>query len=681
MNRRLGVCYYPELYPEDKRKSFIKEDIKLMKQANFSVVRMAEFCWCLMEPSEGVYEFDWLENIINELGENGIYTVLCTPTATHPVWMAAKYPETLYVDNFGVKRSYGGRHYHCYNSSVFRSFTEKICYEIGKRFGNNPYVIGYQIDNEMGQEHSGRCCCDTCQALFKEKLKEKFEGNITKLNEAFGSLFWGQTFTDFEQVNAPVVSSLPQDAKHNFGWMGTNMPSLRLQYERFCSDSIIDFYNLQANILRKFTNKPITHNTTHFATCRVDWFKMSDTMDIAGVDHYPDALTNNKIHSGLIYSMARNYKNKDFWLLETLCGGGHGNWAYQGMAHCPPGAFRQNMAFAYISGAELITAFKWIVFPSGFEQLGSAMIDLDRIPGRRYEEFKNAGNDLLQLEPLLDKTKLTAEVAIVVDFDNLWIDRIKPINKTFNYEGYIKTLFGQLTNLGINVDIIGSKKEIDKYKAVFLPFAPIACDEFKNKCRSYVEKGGNLITMCMGFSRNIWGNGEFEEMPLGLTDLFGIRVKEVEPVFEDKNEASFCFEGVTAKTSVWQETIDIKDASSIALFSDTYRLGSAVMSAKKNGMGCAYYFGTVPDDASAKAFYSKVLKMCNVEFAPMDLPSGVDVVTRKGDGKTYYFVFNSNDEKVNVNLHNTVKNYDSGDEIKNGLDIEAKGMRIVFTCE
>lgn len=678
MNRRLGVCYYPELYPENNRDSFVEEDIKLMKDAGFSVVRMAEFCWCLMEPQEGVYELDWLENIINKLGENGIYTVLCTPTATHPVWMAEKYPETLYVDNYGVRRSYGGRHYHCYNSPTFRKFTVKICDALGKRFGNNPYVIGYQIDNEMGQEHSARCCCPTCNQIFKENLREKFDNDIEKLNEAFGSLFWGQKFFSFDQVNIPIVSAVPLAQKNNLGWLGTNMPSLRLEFDRFCSESVIDFFKLQADVLKKYTDKTITHNTTHFASCWTDWFKMAKHMEIVGVDHYPDALTRNKIHSGLIYSLTRNYKDREFWLLETLCGGGHGNWAYQGMAHCPPGTFRQNIAFAYVSGAELITAFKWIVFPSGFEQLGSAMIDLDRKPGRRYDEFKAAGKDLKNMEPLLNETQIKSDVAVVVDFDNLWVDRIKPINKSFCYEDYIKTIFGQLMGLGINVDIIGNEKPFDGYKAVFLPFAPISSDEFKTKCKNYVQNGGNLIAMCMAFSRNIWGNGEFEAMPLGLTDLFGMRVKEVEPVFEDKTVSTVDFDGITYKSNIWQETLEVHTAQTVGVFSDTYRKDMAVATCNESGKGFAYYIGTAPDDENANRFYEKLLQRCSVKRAPISTVAGVDIVTRSSKDKIYYFVFNSNDEKREVTVNSYLTDYYNGEVVKDTLEIAPRGLRIVF---
>lgn len=677
MERMLGVCYYPELYPKERQKELLRDDIKLMKEAGFHVVRMAEFCWCLMEPAEGVYEFDWLEEFVNELGENGIYTILCTPTACHPVWMARKYPQTLYVDNHGVQRSYGGRHYHCYNDEVFRKFTVNICQAMGERFGKNPYVLGFQVDNEMGQEHSGRCQCSTCQKKFKEYLREVFHNDISELNEAFGSLFWGQRFDDFEQV-MPPVTSVNHNPESNLGWMGTNMPSLRLMYDRFCSDSIIDFFKIQKEALCKYTDKPITHNTTHFATNKIDWFKFAKEMDVAGVDHYPDATGQDKIQSGVIYSMARNYRNKDFWLLETLCGGGHGNWAYQGMAHCPPGAFRQNMAYAYASGVELVTAFKWIVFPAGFEQLGSAMIDLDRVPGRRYEEFKQAGIDLKRMNPILSQTTLEAEVALVVEYDSLWINGIKPIHKDFSYAKYIQTLYGQLSGQGINVDIIGSDKPLEKYKAVFVPFAPVLPDAFKGKCRDYVNQGGNLFAMCMPFSRNHWGNGEFDKMPLGMTDLFGVRVKEVEPVFVGKTDATVLFGDIQIRSAIWQETLEILDAESVGTFADTYRKDESVITCKANGKGRAYYLGTVPEQSDAHGFYRKLLSASNVSFAPIEMHSGIEIVTRQNEEKIYYFIFNSTDSQKQINLESPLKKVEDDSEVSDGFSMEPREVCVLY---
>lgn len=675
--RRLGACYYPELYPEEKRQQFIEEDIKLMKEAGFSVVRMAEFCWCLMEPAEGVYEFDWLEEYVNKLGENGIYTILCTPTACQPVWMAEKYPSTLYVDNYGVQRSYGGRHYHCYNDPIFREFTVKICREMGKRFGDNPYVIGWQVDNEMAQEHSGRCQCPTCTAKFQDYLKETFHNDIQELNEAFGSLFWGQRFDNFEQIKTPVAGT-KHSHDNNFGWLGTNMPTLRLMFDRFSSDSIIDFFRIQKEAIKEFSDKPVTHNTTHSSTRKIDYFKLGKEMDVSGVDHYPAPLGQHKLESGVIYSMNRNYKKKDFWLLETLCGGGHGNWAYQGMAHCSPGMFRQNMAYAYASGAELITAFKWSVFASGFEQLGSGMLDLDRIPGRRYEEFKQAGQDLVKVSSILEKTALKSEVAIVMDYDSMWIDKIKPFHKEFLYHRYIRILYRHLTSFGINVDIIGSDKSLKGYKAAFVPFAPVLPDAFKQECRDYVEQGGNLFAMCMPFSRNQWGNGEFDKMPLGMTDLFGVRVKEVEPVFAGKTETTVSVGDMTVRSYFWQETLENYDAETVGVFADTYRQGDTVITRKKNGNGYAYYMGTVPAEDGAREFFGSLLEQCDVTLAPVDVYPGIEIVTRQGEDRTYYFIFNSTDDVQKIMLKQTLKKAEDDSEVSGTFEMKARENCILW---
>ncbi|MGI6672226.1 MAG: beta-galactosidase [Christensenellales bacterium] len=644
-----GACYYPELYPEERREEFICQDIQRMRAARFNVVRMAEFTWCLMEPKEGVFDFDWLERYVNQLGKNGIYTILCTPTASQPIWMARKYPQTLYVDNQGVRRSYGGRHYHCYNDPTFREFTDRICTELSRRFGNNAYVLGFQVDNEMGQEHSDRCQCTTCRSKFKTWLENRFSGDIAALNDAFGALFWGQRFDSFDQVEPPAAARA-SSYNDNIGWKGTSMPALRLAFDHFCSESLIDYFNLQKDALRRYSDKPVTHNTTHMGTNAIDYFELAKAMDVSAVDHYPDALATSKWDSGANYSMARCYHDEDFWLLETLCGGGHGNWAYQGMSHIHPGAFRQNMIYAYASGAEVITMFKYSVFPAGFEQLGSALIDLNRLPGRRYEEICQAGEDLEAMKDILAISRVRPEVAIVIDYSSLWIHRIKPINKDFDYSRYVRNLYRQLTELGINVDLIGTEHDFSNYKIVFLPFAPILPESFGRKCREYAAQGGNLVCLCMGFSRTAWGSGIFEPSPVGMTDFFGVCVVEEEPVFPGKTEAYVAMDDIRFQTCHWQETLKNFDAEVRGTFSNTYRAGLPVISVKRHGCGYAWYFGAVPTDRDASVLWQQLLNNCGVIPSPVQMWPGLDIVTRYSDRETFHFVFNSLDDEQPVSL-------------------------------
>ena len=529
----------------------------------------------------------------------------------------------------------------------------------------------------MGQEHSGRCQCPVCRRKFKEAMKEKFHGDIGALNKAFGSLFWGQRFDDFEQVEPPAAGSR-EDAKSNLGWRGTNMPALRLEFERFASDSLVDYFRLQRDALRRFSDKPVTHNTTHLGTNAIDYFKLARYEDVAAVDHYPYALDETKAGSASVYAMARSYKRRDFWLLETLCGGGHGNWAYQGMPMGTPGTFRQNMAFAYASGAELITAFKYSVFPSGFENLGSALIDLNRIPGRRYEEFCQAGQDLAACEPILNRTKVVSQVAVVLDYNSLWANRIKPIHKEFTYEGYAQQLVGQLAALGVNVDLIGTDHPLDGYRLVLVPFAPILPENFHRKCRDYAEKGGHLLAMTMAFSRDEWGSGIFEKSPVGMTDFFGMHVVEMEPVFDGQTDAPVRIGELTIRSHFWQETLESEGAEVLGVFRGTYRDGWPVLTEHPYGKGSALYLGTAPAPEDAPALLRWLLERCGVSLPPVEMAYGLSVVTRFSETERYIFVFNSLPREQVCRLTRSLEaDYGIGELAGQTLRLPAKGFQIL----
>lgn len=166
---KYGVSYYPEHKNADE----IDQDIALIKEAGMNVVRMGEFAWCRFEPIEGKYEFSWLDEIVEKFGSSGIETIVCTPTACPPAWMAEKHPDILYRDNRGVTRPFGGRRHYCYNNPVYREYSKKIAEEIGKHYKSNPYIYAFQIDNELAQEGTGRCHCDYCKNAFRDWLERR----------------------------------------------------------------------------------------------------------------------------------------------------------------------------------------------------------------------------------------------------------------------------------------------------------------------------------------------------------------------------------------------------------------------------------------------------------------------------------------------------------------------------
>ena len=248
-----------------------------MRDMGLQVVRMAEFAWHKLEPEKGKFCFDWLDDAIALLGSHGIVTILGTPTAAPPAWLVEELPEVLPIDSQGQQKGFGGRHHDCQSNQAYRGHIRRLVRAMAEHFRDNPYVIGWQIDNELGNSHWELCMCDSCRAAFQNWLERKY-GTVTALNEAWGTVFWSQTYNSFAEV--PVPRKTP--TVHN--------PSLLLDWRRFCSDLVIDFQKEQIDILREVCpHQQITHNLMGFYD-KTDYFRMAQDLDFSSSDQYPTCL-------------------------------------------------------------------------------------------------------------------------------------------------------------------------------------------------------------------------------------------------------------------------------------------------------------------------------------------------------------------------------------------------------
>ena len=211
-----GADYYPEQWPEERW----SEDARLMEEAGFNLVRLAEFAWSKMEPIEGQFNFEWLDSAIKILSSHGIQVVFGTPTASPPPWLMAKQEDLFLVEESGIRQTYGLRREYCPNNPLYRQFTKRIVSKMADHFKNNPSVIGWQIDNEFGD----RCFCSICQGEFHNWLKKRYQ-TLKNLNEKWGTVFWSHTYTDWSQIPVPASTA----RSHN--------PGLALDYRRFMSDT------------------------------------------------------------------------------------------------------------------------------------------------------------------------------------------------------------------------------------------------------------------------------------------------------------------------------------------------------------------------------------------------------------------------------------------------------------
>ncbi len=648
-----GVSYYPEhKTPED-----LAWDIKLLKESGINTVRMGEFSWCRMEPEPGHYDFTWLDPVIEELGKAGIRTIVGTPTACPPAWMVERWPDLLYQDNRRIRRPFGGRRHGCYNHEKFREACAAIAQAIGIHYGSSPYVAGFQIDNELAQEGTGRCTCDTCRKKFEAWLERRY-GDIQTFNRRSGAIFWSQEYTRFDQINPPVNAIEPGSQLQIRDFYEN--PTVRLEFERFSSDCQIEFQNIQADILKAHTSHPVTTNGTGLATNSIDYYKGFENLDRYAFDYYPN-LRDAWVDS-FPYAFGRGIKpGVPFWVLEFMSGGGH-RFGGSGRLQPNPGALKQAVVQSFAHGAELMLHFQFRSFPVGAEQLNYAIVDLDGIPRRRYYEMQETAAVLKQLEQLSDAA-FPSEVGILLNYDSHWALSIKPVNETeFTYMDFARKLYYNLECAGIHGDVLSSDcapADLAAYRVLILPASFVLGRETAEKLKEYVKAGGILISTFLTGVKNEDNLGYTVPLPANLTDVFGVTVQEAEPVFASSHTSleirlSSCGSSqqeriITTTDNAWSELLD-GNAKSLGTYTSAYKAGSTVISEHSYGAGKAYYIGTGLPDGDLRTLLDNIISPHCRWKDEFQAPDGVQVITRIRDNTRIYYLFNfsGQDRRIKV---------------------------------
>ncbi len=678
---RYGVSYYPE----HKKEEELRHDLELLKRSGINTVRMGEFAWCRMEPEEGKYEFGWLEAVVKELGEAGIQTILCTPTACPPAWLVKKHPDLLYMDNRRIRRPFGGRRHYCYNNETYRAYSVKIAEKLGEAFAGNTYVAGVQIDNEPAQEGTGRCCCPVCTEKFHGYLRQEY-GSIEAFNKRSGSIFWSQEYDDFDEIPVPV-NTIEAGARNQIDAYHEN-PTVRLQFERFCSGSQKEYQDLQAAALRKYLQVPITTNATGLATNSIDYFDSTENLDRYAFDFYP-GLRDAKVDS-FPYAFARGVKDGEpFWVLEFMSGGGH-KLGGNGRLQPNPGALKQAVVQSMAHGGEMMLHFQFRTYPFGAEQLNYAIVDMDGVPRRRYREMQETAALLKKLEPL-EKTVFPRETAICFDYDSHWALRIKPVNDpTFHYVDYCGRLYNYLENIGVTADVTSLKADWSSYKVVILPAVMVMSPGEQEKVKRFVEQGGTVIATFLTSVKNKDNVGYTESLPAGLTEVFGSVVEEVEPVFDENHtRLRLCMESYEAlchmeetednvmltSDGMWSELLG-GVSETLGSYLEDYKEGAKVVSAFTCGKGRAYYVGTDLEPEIYRIFLKGVMKEAGVRRSLVEREAGVELVTRFGEDMEYLFLFNFTARETEVVLPAGFEDYLTGEKLGTKCRIARNGMLI-----
>jgi beta-galactosidase len=474
----LAVAYYPELRSQDSW----AEDFAMMRAAGIRRVRMAEFAWSTMEPEPGHYRWDWLDDAISLAAEHDIETVLCTPTATPPIWLVEQHPEVLPVDRYGRRDSFGARQHRCYNAPAYVAASERIVRAMAARYGDHPHVVAWQLDNEFGGGQK-RCYCDLCRRAFQDYLAERYE-TLDALNARWGTAFWSQTYRRWDQIPAPVEHANDLRLRHH--------PSLEMTFSRFSSQTITDYAAWQASLLRERTGVPITTNAFMFRWGdNLDWYALFSELDAVGIDLYTDQLYEIAFYADLCRSIGQA-AGKPLWVLE------YGSQLPN---------IEAGMDLLAAHGCEWLFFFKFNPTPAGQEQNRKHLLTVTGAPTENYEVVRawsqrapDAGNGAPVSAAL-------PRVGMVYDFDSAWAYAIEHWREELGgqlcYAQYlIHTVYRTLFEMGAKVTFVRGYDDMAACDVLVVPWQIIYDPDLEADLIRYVEEGGRLVVTLDLFLKN-----------------------------------------------------------------------------------------------------------------------------------------------------------------------------------
>lgn len=636
-----GGDYNPEQwleYPE-----ILEKDIEYFKKAHINEVSLGIFSWSMLEPKEGDYHFEWMEEIIDRLYANGISVILATPSGARPKWMADKYPEVLRVDESRHRNLYGTRHNHCYTSSVYREKTRKINMLLAQKFGNHPAVIAWHISNEYG----GECHCPLCQKEFRKWLKEKY-GTIDKLNTAWATSFWSHIYDDFDQIESP--SSRGEYSLHG----------LNLDWKRFVTDKTVDFAKAEIQAIRDGgSDKPTTVNLMYDYKA-LNYHKFADVVDIISWDNYPQWHKKEEyltaMDSGMQHDIMRSIQKKPFLLMESCPAAT--NWQPVSKLK-KPGMLHTASLQAIAHGSDSVQYFQLRQSRGSSEKFHGAVIDhYGGDDTRTFKEVTEVGVSLQRLDEIAGAVT-DAKVAVLFDWESRWAmeDAQGPRNQGLYYKETVEKSYFAFRKLGLNVDVIDMEQDLDGYKIVAIPMLYMFRNGFEEKVREFVKNGGTAI---MTYWSGIVDDTDLCFLggtPHGLMDVFGIRSMEIDALYDHEDNYIVSANDSSIKiSSQWKcknlcDIVDVSTAKELGVYGEDFYKGRPAFTVNEYGKGKAYYICADFAQGFYDEVYAQIAKEEKIKFPIETIPEGIEVTTRQTEEYRYLFVQNYNRKVVELKLN------------------------------
>jgi beta-galactosidase len=655
-----GGDYNPEQWPE----AIWQEDARLMQAAGVNLVSLGVFAWSRLEPRPGVYDFAWLDRVIDLLYAHDVRVNLATPTASPPPWLTRLYPESLPVTAEGVVLGPGSRRHYCPHSQAYREASARIVTQLARHYGRVAAVVLWHIDNEYAC-HVSECFCEASAAAFQEWLQQRYE-TLDALNAAWGTTFWSQIYGDWQEINSP------RRAPYIIN------PSQQLDWKRFCSDSWLACFEQQRAILKELTPSiPVTTNFMGFFK-PLDYWAWAAREDVVANDTYPEPSDPEApIEAAMACDLMRSLRHGQPWLLMEQVTS-HVNWRPRNTTK-RPGQMRLWSYQAIARGANAVMFFQWRASKVGAEQFHGAMLPHAGPETRIWREVEALGAELRQLDKLLH-ARVRSNVAILLDWESWWALELegKPSSDVRMLE-QLRAYYAPLFARNITVDFVHPEGDLSRYRLVLAPSLYLVTETAAHNVEQFVASGGTLIMSFFSGIADAHGHVRLGGYPAPFRALLGVRVEEFAPYATSDSNAVYTEDGGTYACDLWSDVIDLEGAEAIAHYSDAFYADRPAITRHHYGAGVSYYVGTRLEAAGMTWLLSRVCDELDLRPS-LNTPYSLEVVCRSDDTRSWLFLLNHTATTVEIALDQDGITLLDGGQPCRTLQIEPFGVAIVETA-
>lgn len=665
-----GGDYNPDQWLDHPE--ILADDIKLMKLSHTNTFSVGIFAWSALEPEEGKYHFEWLDDIFDNIHRIGGRVILATPSGARPAWMSEKYPEVLRVNSSRVKQLHGGRHNHCFTSPVYREKTQEMNRKLAERYGSHPALLMWHISNEYG----GECHCDQCQTAFRHWIKNKYNDDLKLLNDAWWGPFWSHTYSDWSQVESP--SPIGESMVHG----------LNLDWRRFVTDQTISFYENEIVPLRELTPEvPITTNfmadTFDLIPFQaLDYSKFAKHVDVVSWDAYPawhndwESTANLAMKVGFINDLYRSLKQQPFLLMESTPS--LVNWHSVNKAKRPGMHLLSSMQMV-AHGSDSVMYFQWRKSRGSSEKFHGAVVDHDNSTNNRvFQEVAQVGETLENLSEIVG-TNRQADVAILYDWESNWaLNDAQGFGlDTKRYPQTLQQHYKAFWEKDIPVDVITKEQDFSSYKLLIVPMLYLMSEETISRLKSFVAAGGTLVMTYISGLVNEYDLTYLGGWQKDLQEVFGLKPVETDTYYpKDRNRVEY--NNRTYELKDYATILELNTATVKGVYTDDFYANTPAVTSHKYEKGNAYYIGGRLEDQFQRDFYDEIMKDLALEsVSSVKHGEGVSVQVRNAPESDYIFVMNFTEENQMVSFELPVKDKITGEELLGEVMLEKYEVRVV----